>query len=318
MFSTFLLTGCGRGGKQEVIVSLNQQEVHPEYTGMTAFKNYIESRLGESFEIKIYPNGTLGANEKVLEQIKQGTVHFLVVSAANLEPIDRVYALFSIPYVFTNEAVYEKFITDPEFVKKLIANSTNTSFTPLVAFTSGTRNFYARTPIYSVADLVGKRFRVQASPVNVAMMQAFGATAVPMTFSEVYTTLQRGIIDGAENNELALTLNKHGEVAPYYAYNMHQMCPDMFIGSNKFLDSLTPSQRQVFEEAAKEAQRVEFDAWHKQIEEAKAQAKAMGVKFIQVDIKEFRNKVLPLHEQFLGDNPAIRSLYEEAVVANGL
>lgn len=113
------------------------------------------------------------------------------------------------------------------------------------------------------------KIRVQQSPASVAMMQAFGAAASPMSFGEVYTAIQQGVIDGAENNELALTNNKHGEVAKYYTYNMHQIIPDMLVGNLKFIQGLDEEELQVFKEAALKSTEVELVEWDKCVEEAK-------------------------------------------------
>ena len=177
-------------------------------------------------------------------------------------------------------------------------------------YNAGVRNFYAKTPIHTPDDLKGKKIRVQQSPASVAMVNAFGAAAAPMGFGEVYTAIQQGVIDGAENNELALTNNKHGEVAKYYAYNKHQMVPDMLVANLKFLNGLSPEEYQVFKDAAALSTEVELEEWDKSIEEAKdiAQNK-MGVEFIDVDVDAFKQKVLPLHETMLKDNPKIVDLY---------
>lgn len=314
--ASLLMTGCGGESKQVIRLSHSQIETHPDHLGALAFKQVVESKLGDKFEVQIFPNATLGANEKVLELIKQGSVQYLVVSTANIESFDKLYAIFSIPYLFTSEAAFEKFITDPAILEQLSVNSAKTGFEPVAAFTAGTRNFYSKTPIKSVADLQGKKFRVQAGPVNVAMMQAFGAAATPMSFGEVYSALQQSVIDGAENNELALTDQKHGEITKFFSYDMHQMCPDMLVASNAFLTKLSADERKVFDEAAQAAQKAEFAAWHDSIAKAKAKAQEMGVQFIEVDVNEFRNKVLPLHEQILGETPDLKKLYDEASAAN--
>ena len=152
---------------------------------------------------------------------------------------------------------------------------------------------------------------------GVAMANAFGAAAAPMGFGEVYTAIQQGVIDGAENNELALTNNKHGEVAKYYTYNKHQMVPDMLVANLKFLNSLSPEEYQVFKEAAQKSTEVELEEWDKSIDEAKKIATDdMGVEFIDVDVNAFKQKVLPLHEKMLNENPKIRDLYEHIQEAN--
>lgn len=298
--------------KTTVRISHTQVETHPDHVGFVALKDYVNSKLGDKYDIQIFPNGTLGANEKVLELIKQGVVQFLSVSTANIESFDKAYGVFSVPFLFTSEKAFEGFISTPEFFAEINKNAAKDGFRSLGAFTAGTRNFYSKTPIKTVDDLQGKKFRVQAGPTNVAMMNAFGAAATPMSFGEVYSALQQGVIDGAENNELALTDQKHGEVCKYFSYDGHQMCPDMIVASEKFLKSLPEEDRKVFEEAAQEAQKAEFAAWHKSIDDAKEKAKAMGVEFIDVDAGQFREKVLPLHEQLKKENPAIVPLYDAA------
>ena len=152
---------------------------------------------------------------------------------------------------------------------------------------------------------------MQQSPASVAMMQAFGAAASPMSFGEVYTAIQQGVIDGAENNELALTNNKHGEVAKYYAYNNHQMVPDMLIANLKFLNGLSDEEREIFVEAARISTEVEMENWDEQVAEAKRVAEEdMGVEFTEVDIEAFKEKVLPLHEEMLKENPKIQEFYD--------
>lgn len=315
------VTGCGDDSKSSADKTLlrlshTQVETHPHHLASVTFKNYVESKLGDKYEVQIFPNSTLGANEKVLELIKQGAVQFLVISTNNIEAFDPTYSLFSVPYVFTSEEAFNNFISDPETLKMLNVNADKDGFYSIAAFTAGTRSFYSTTPIRSVDDLAGKKMRVMAGPTNVAMMNAFGAAATPMSFGEVYSALQQSVIDGAENNELALSDQKHGEVCKYYTYDMHQMVPDLLVASKKFYDSLSPEDRQVFDEACREAEKTAFETWNKAVADAKKTAEGMGVEFITVDVNDFRNKVLHLHQELLEANPAMRPLYEAAEKAN--
>ena len=267
------ISGCGGDeekatSKQVVRISSNQIKTHPDVVALTVFEQEVEKKLGDKFDIQIYPNATLGANEKVLELIKQGSVQFLVLSAANIETFDPIYSLFNIPYLFPSESLYEKFISSPDVIKKLNVNEEKNGFTTMCAFTAGTRNFYSSKPIRSVEDLNSMKIRVQSSPTNVAMIEAFGAAATPMAYGDVYSALQQKVIDGAENSEIALTDMKHGEVCKYFTYDMHQMNPDMLVGSYKFLQSLTPEERKVFDDAAEVARLEEFKQWHQHTNEA--------------------------------------------------
>jgi TRAP-type C4-dicarboxylate transport system substrate-binding protein len=215
------------------------------------------------------------------------------------------------PYLFDSEEVYRSVMEDTDYMQNIYQSTDDAGFRVVTWYNAGTRNFYAKTPIRTPEDLKGKKIRVQQSPASVAMVQSFGAAAAPMGFGEVYTAIQQGVIDGAENNELALTNNKHGEVAKYYSYNKHQMVPDMLVGNLKFLNSLSPEEYEVFKEAARRSTEVELAEWDKSIEAAKEKAKnEMGVEFIDVDVDAFKKMVLPLHEKMLSDNPKIRDLYQ--------
>lgn len=313
------LIGCGSltGGKRIIRVSHAQSETHPEHLGLLAFKEYVEEKLGDKYEVQIFPNELLGSAQKAIELTQTGAIDFVVAGTANLETFADVYEIFSMPYLFDSEEVYKSVMQDTEYMENVYASTDEAGFRVVTWYNAGTRNFYGKSPIRTPEDLKGKKIRVQQSPASVEMVKAFGAAAAPMGFGEVYTAIQQGVIDGAENNELALTNNKHGEVAKYYSYNKHQMVPDMLVANLKFLNSLSPEDYQVFKEAAALSTEVEMEEWDKSIEEAKKIATdEMGVEFIDVDVEAFKEKVLPLHESMLQENEKIRDLYDHIQAAN--
>ena len=216
------LSGCSAGssGKRIVRISHAQSETHPEHLGLLAFKEYVEERLGDKYEVQIFPNELLGSAQKAIELTQTGAIDFVVAGTANLETFAGVYEIFSMPYLFDSEEVYKSVMEDSEYMENVYESTDEAGFRVVTWYNAGTRNFYAKTPIYTPEDLAGKKIRVQQSPASVAMANAFGAAAAPMGFGEVYTAIQQGVIDGAENNELALTNNKHGEVAKYYIENI--------------------------------------------------------------------------------------------------
>ncbi len=313
------LTACGSltDGKRIIRISHAQSETHPEHLGLLAFKEYVEERLGDKYEVQIFPNEILGSAQKAIELTQTGAIDFVVAGTANLETFADVYEIFSMPYLFDSEDVYKTVMEDSDYMEQVYESTDEAGFRVVTWYNAGTRNFYAKTPIRTPEDLKGKKIRVQQSPASVSMVNSFGAAAAPMGFGEVYTAIQQGVIDGAENNELALTNNKHGEVAKYYSYNKHQMVPDMLVANLKFLEGLSPEEYQVFKDAAALSTEVEMKEWDKSIEEAKKIASEdMGVEFIDVDVDAFKEKVLPLHEKMLKDNPKIRSFYEYIQTVN--
>lgn len=313
------LTGCGSiiSGKRIIRISHAQSETHPEHLGLLAFKEYVEERLGDKYEVQIFPNEILGSAQKAIELTQTGAIDFVVAGTANLETFADVYEIFSMPYLFDSEDVYKTVMEDSDYMEQVYESTDEAGFRVVTWYNAGTRNFYAKTPIRTPEDLKGKKIRVQQSPASVSMVNSFGAAAAPMGFGEVYTAIQQGVIDGAENNELALTNNKHGEVAKYYSYNKHQMVPDMLVANLKFLEGLSPEEYQIFKDAAALSTEVEMKEWDKSIEEAKKIAtEDMGVEFIDVDVEAFKEKVLPLHEKMLNDNPKIGDFYKHIQTVN--
>lgn len=315
------MSGCAEGsltdGKRIIRISHAQSETHPEHIGLETFKEIIEEKMGDKFEVQIFPNELLGSAQKAIELCQTGAIDFVVAGTANLETFADVYEVFSMPYLFTSEDAYHEVMNDTEYMETVYASTDDSGFRVITWYNAGTRSFYATKPIYEPSDLVGLKIRVQQSPASVAMANAFGAAASPMSFGEVYTAIQQGVIDGAENNELALTNNKHGEVAKYYSYNRHQMIPDMLIGSTTFLNSLTDEEYEIIMEAAYASTAVELEAWDDAIAEAKDYAEnVQGVEFIDVDVQVFKDAVSGVQQEMLEDNPAIDELYEHIQIVN--
>ena len=223
------LGGCSsiKSEKRIVRISHAQSETHPEHLGLLKFKEYVEENLGDKYEVQIFPNEILGSAQKAIELTQTGAIDFVVAGTANLETFADIYEVFSMPYLFTSEEAYHEVMGDTDYMNQVYASTDEAGFRVLTWYNAGTRSFYAKKPIHTPEDLKGLKIRVQQSPASVNMVKAFGAAASPMSFGEVYTAIQQGVIDGAENNELALTNNKHGEVAKYYSYNKHQMVPDL-------------------------------------------------------------------------------------------
>lgn len=318
IFAFTALTGCAdfNDGKRIVRISHGQSVTHPQHLGLVAFEKYIEEKYPNKFDIQIFPNELLGPSVKAIELAQTGAIDFVVASTSNLETFDNIYQIFSMPYLFGSVEAYHTVMQDPDILRDIYESTEKSGFRAVTWFDAGTRNFYATTPINTPEDLKGKKIRVQASPTNIKMMEAFNASATPMSFGEVYTAIQQNVINGAENNELALTNNKHGEIAKYYTYNQHQMVPDMLIGNVKFLDSLSDEEKATFEEAALICNEVEVEAWEESIKEAKVLAEEMGVKFIYPEIEPFKEKVLPLHKEILQQNPKLQPIYDSIQKVN--
>ena len=152
---------------------------------------------------------------------------------------------------------------------------------------------------------------VKTAAFAARMMELLGGSATPMGFGDVYTALQSQMLDGAENNELALTDNGHGDVCKYYSYTMHQMIPDILIGNLDFMESLSEEERAIFDEGFQILNQTQRDAWETAVEEAKNTAEnEQGVTFLYPDITPFQEAVAPMHQEMLENYPDLAPIYE--------
>ena len=223
------LSGCSAGssGKRIVRISHAQSETHPEHLGLLAFKEYVEERLGDKYEVQIFPNELLGSAQKAIELTQTGAIDFVVAGTANLETFAGVYEIFSMPYLFDSEEVYKSVMEDSEYMENVYESTDEAGFRVVTWYNAGTRNFYAKTPIYTPEDLAGKKIRVQQSPASVAMVKAFDAAAAPMGFGEVYTAIPVSythLITGSSEANLVA-------IKPQYRTQIINMGRRAFIGS---------------------------------------------------------------------------------------
>ena len=308
-----LLTGCGNKEERRTIrIGHNQSGNHPTHLALVAFQKYIEENLGDKYVVEIYPSELLGSQTDMVQLTQTGAIDFCVASNAILETFSKNYELFNLPYLFGSKEAYHAAMDDETITGPIFESTKKAGFTAVTWLDAGTRNFYTvNKPIYSPADLKGLKIRVQQSPTNIEMMRLLGGSATPMGFGEVYTSLQSNIIDGAENNEMALTDNGHGDVCKYYSYDMHQMVPDILIGNNALIEELTAEERQIFEVGYDLINQVQREEWVKAVEKAKDKAvNEQGVTFLYPDQEPFVEACLPLHRSVLENNPEIRPMYD--------
>ena len=300
-------------GRRVVRIGHVQPMNHPVHLALEEFKDYVESRLGDKYDIEIYPSELLGSQVDMVQLTQTGAIDFCVASNSILETFSDEYSLFNLPYLFRSPEAYRDSMNDAEIMDPIFNSTNSAGFKTVAWFDAGARNFYTvDREINSPEDLKGLKIRVQQGLTNVAMMKAFGGSATPMSFGDVYTALQASIIDGAENNVLALTDNGHGDVCKYYSYDMHQMIPDLMIGNVNFLDSLDEEDRKVFEEGFELVNSVECELWDEAVDEAIDKAvNEQGVTFSYPDITEFIEVCKPLHEELLSHKEELRPIYEK-------
>lgn len=313
----FGLTGCGHGSgsgeKRIVRIGHNQSQNHPTHIALAAFQEFINEKLGDKYQVEVYPGELLGSQAEMVQLTQTGAIDYCIASNSILETFSENWSIFNLPFLFSSAQAYHAAMDDPKVTDSIFEASKKAGFVAVTWLDAGTRNFYTMNkPINSPKDLKGLKIRVQQSPTNIEMMRLLGGSATPMGFGEVYTALQSGIIDGAENNELALTDNGHGDVCKYYSYDMHQMVPDIVIGNVAFMESLTREEQAIFEEGYQLINRVQREEWTKAVEAAKNRAqREQGVEFLYPDTAPFREAVISLHESILSANPDLQPIYDK-------
>lgn len=313
MIGVFALTGCKSTEQKRIVrIGHNQSTNHPTHLGLVALKDYINEHLGDKYVVEVYPNELLGSQTDMVQLTQTGAIDFCVASNAILETFSKNYEIFNLPYLFASTEAYHNAMDDPEVTQSIFYATEKAGFLAVTWLDAGTRNFYTvKKPIESPADLKGLKIRVQQSPTNIEMMKLLGGSATPMGFGEVYTALQSNIIDGAENNEMALTDNGHGDVCKYYSYDMHQMVPDILIGNLAFIEEMNDEERAIFAEGYRLVNQVQREEWVKAVEAAKEKAaNEQNVQFIYPDQEPFKEACMPLHESVLSKNEAIQPIYD--------
>ncbi len=307
------LSSCTKSQKNIIRIAHNQGKEHPTHLALLQFEQKIEERTNERYDLQVFPNELLGGQRETVELTQTGAIDIAVGSISLLESFNKAYSVFNLPYLFNSREHFFSVMNDPNIMNSVYQSTRNAGFVGITWLDAGSRNFYttqANHPIMTPEDLKGLKIRVQQSPTNIRMMELLGGSATPMSYGEVYTALQQKVIDGAENNETALTRNKHGEVAKYFSYNHHAIIPDILIMNAKRLYGFDADTQKIFLDTAKEMNLFQVEAWKEEIQVAVKEAKVMGVQFYYPEILPFKEKVLPLHHEITQD-PIIKNIYEQ-------
>ncbi|WP_010652011.1 TRAP transporter substrate-binding protein [Oceanobacillus massiliensis] len=298
------LAGCenvnGKTGQKQLKLAHNQPLDHPVHKSLAEFGRLVEEKSNHAIQVEIYPNGQLGSEREVIELTQTGAVDISKVSASALEGFDPNYSVFSLPYLFEDYAAFQEVMGDPSISDHVYQLTENIGFIGLTYYNSGVRNLYTKNrEVHELSDMKGLKVRVQPSQTSVRMIESLGGIPTAMSYSEVYTALQSGVIDAAENNATTLVGNNHGEVAKYYMYTEHQIVPDILIMNAKRLKQFSDEERLIIEKSAQESTLYHEDVWSKAIQEETEIAKnEMGVEFIEVDKQPFIDAVQPLHNEY--------------------
>lgn len=315
----FSITACGSANETadgqdvtEIRVAFNQNEQHPQYLAMKELGEKFEEATNGRYKMTIYANGVLGEQGAMAEFIRTGALQMAIVPCSVPEGYDKDFAIVGCPYLYDGIDHMEKVVTGGVF-DDLFYSTRKYNFEVLTVYTAGERNVYAKEAIETAADLKGKIIRVNDSPTYIEMTRLMGGNGATMAQSEVYTALQQGVIDAAENSELVFNDFKHYEVAPYYVYTKHIVHPDVVIASTEFLDSMSEEDREIFDQLVLESTQTEFQTFREKVAEAHDIIEEKGTQFCYPDVEEFRELCQPLLDSVATQSEVTQGIYDDIV-----
>lgn len=243
-----------------------------------------------------------GDEQAVIEQVQFGAINLTRVNLAPMTEFSPVLNLFQMPFLFESPEHMHKAI-DSELGDKMLASVEDSNFVGLALYEAGTRNFYnAVHPITKLSDMKGLKLRTTQSQLIIDMVEALGASPTPMAFGEVYSSMQTGVIDGAENNWVSYDQNSHYEVAKYLTLDGHTASPEILICGKMVFDKLSAEDQQLLRDAAKESVVYERQQYNIVEQQSTDKVTSAGCEISELeDRSEFEKAVEPLYEKYAGD-----------------
>ena len=295
--STALVAGGGAAAAKTLKLNHNNPPDHPVHISMEYMAERVDELTNGEIKIKVYPNAQLGTQRESMELVQTCALEMARSNASELEAFEESYSALNLPYIFQSEAHFNKVISG-DIGRDILDASVDQGFRGVAFYTEGARSFYAQKPILSPVDLQGVKVRVQPSPSAIRMVELLGGNPTPISWGELYSALQQGVVDAAENNPTALTNARHGEVVSDFSLDEHTMIPSVVVISNCAWDGMTDAQREALQTAALESMARHRDAWNAAADAALEQAQAeLEVSVHEVDKAPFAEAVLPMHEE---------------------
>jgi len=278
--------------------SLDQQ--HPVHLALEHMGERLQQKSAGTVELQIFPNSQLGSETECIEQLQRGALDMTKTSTAPLEGFLPEFAIFGVPYLFRDEAHAWSVYTG-EVGKELLRKGSEVGLRGLCYLDAGSRNFYTVSkPILTPDDLKGLKIRVQASQTAMEMVEVLGGSPTPMSFGELYTGLQQGMVDGAENNPPSFHSNRHFEVCKHLSLDEHARVPDILLISESVWSKLSPQVQQWVQEAADESATFQRKLWQEKTAEVLEEVQQQGVTVHQPDKALFAARVKPMVDKLKG------------------
>jgi tripartite ATP-independent transporter DctP family solute receptor len=283
---------------------LKAADVHPPgYPTVVATENMgkkLEAATNGKFKMQMFPGSVLGDEKTMIEQTQIGAINVLRTSLGPVGAVVPDVNVFNMPFVFRNEA-HMRAVIDGSIGQEILDKISNSParLVALAWMDGGSRSLYTKKAVRTPADLKGQKVRMMGNPLFVDTMNALGGNGIAMSYGEVYSALQTGVIDGAENNPPSMfTSNHYTTGAKFYAQTNHLIIPELLVMSKVTYDKLTPAEQALAKKFGREAQMEQRVLWDKSVIEFTGKLKAAGVEFIDVDQKPFFDATAPVRAKY--------------------
>lgn len=307
-----MLSACS--GEQDVqVLKLGHglDSGHSVHNAMVFMAERVHEESNGKIRIDIYPAQQLGSERELLELLQIGSVDITKVSSSVIEGFDPVFKIFSVPFLFEDEAHRFK-VFDGQIGKELLEAGENIRLMGLTYYDAGTRSFYVKDrPINHPDDLQGLKIRVQESPASIQMVNMLGGSATPISWGELYTALQQGIVDGAENNPPSFHLSRHYEVTNYYSLNEHTAVPDILFISLQTWERLSEEDKKIIQNAAEESAIYQRELWREATKVAMESVEEAGIEINYPDKEPFIERLRPMYEQYAEEDERLKRYIEQ-------
>jgi tripartite ATP-independent transporter DctP family solute receptor len=301
-FFIMMALQCRHEGQVKVIkLAHGLDSSHSVHKAMEFMAEYVYEKSQGKMRIDIYPSEQLGSERECLELLQIGSLGMTKVSCSVLEGFVPSMSVLSLPFIFRDEAHKFK-VLEGEIGRELLLDGEKFWLRGLCFFDAGSRSFYSKDrPVLKPSDLEGLKIRTQESPTSLKMVQALGGSPTPISWGELYSALQQGVVDGAENNPPSFYLSRHYEVCKYYCLDEHTSVPDILLISTKIWEDLDFYQQTILQEASDKALQLQKELWKSSSNNALKQVQQAGIEIFYPEKTAFADQVAPLLEEYKKD-----------------
>ena len=298
-----LLFGSGCGPGEEVLelrLAHILDSTHPVHLGMAHLGERLEAVSGGTMRVKIYPSGQLGNERETVELLQLGTLDMAKTASSVIENFVPAMGVYSLPFLFDDSDHLWRTL-EGDVGSEILLQGEPYRIRGLCYYDAGFRSFYVSTRSVSTpSDLAGLKIRVMRSNLSIQTVNMLGANATPMAYGELYTALQQGVVDGAENNPPNFYGSKHFEQARHYTLDEHAAPPDVLLIGTHTWNKLSPTQQSWLKQAVQESVAHQRKLWLTATDAALEAVQEAGVTVLRPDKRPFREAVVPLYESLEG------------------